>query len=507
MSKVLSINITATALVVDTITLPGSCRGAAYSQTLTASGGTPAYTWSIIAGALPTTLSLNTSSGEISGTVDSNITVQTYSFTVRVTDSGANTADRPLSIEVYPEPVWVTTTLPNGNISVPYSSQLDATFGDSYTLVGGTLPPGVTLSGSGLLSGTPTDDDFWNFTVRATSVHGCDNLSDQALSIIIQAAPPVLSGTFTNVCNGITYYNHLTVASGTAPFTYAVTAGSLPQALTLGGSSGSIQGITAEPGVFNFDITVTDSLSLSDMASFSFEVYDSPFITNTILSPGIYGRPFSHVFSTVGGTNPKLWTLNSRDQFGNLAPLPEGLVFNAIYGTITGTPTEFGFFNLNVSVQDANGCGDSINTYINIAGPPVVDTPTLPPACQGKNYSAFINIFGGIPPYYWFISSDTYPPQDLFLNPYTGELSGIPLIAGRYPFTIRIIDNNNLYVLQNYILTVRPTQECGQADESETVVVTKIRLASLESNPVIVQDPFHQKYLSEYLPVPFILDK
>jgi hypothetical protein len=67
-----------------------------YSQTLTASGGTAPYTWSISSGSLPTGLSLNSSTGVISGSV----TGTTQSFTVMVTDADSTTTTKPLSITV-----------------------------------------------------------------------------------------------------------------------------------------------------------------------------------------------------------------------------------------------------------------------------------------------------------------------------------------------------------------------------------------------------------------------
>jgi hypothetical protein len=187
--------------------------------------------------------------------------------------------------------------------------------------------------------------------------------------------------------------------------------------------------------------------------------------------------------------------------------LPEGLVFNSIYGTITGTPTAYGYFPVEIGIQDSHSCLDTKQSYLVIAGPPGIITYTLPPACVGQDYSTFIIVDGGVPDYYWFIDSDNYPPQDLVLNPYTGELAGIPLLAGLYPFTVKVIDSNNLFTQKDYILTVRTAQECGQPDEGDTVKITKARLTSLESEPVVVIDPFHQRHLIEYLPVPFVLDK
>ncbi len=515
----LTITINATSLAITTASLLGSCLGATYSQTLTGTGGAPAYTWTISAGSLPPNLSLDASTGDITGTVLGSDLVQTYNFTVTITDIVLTTTSKPLSIVVYPNPTWVVTTLPPGNETIAYSQSVSATNGLTYALQSGSLPAGLTIASDGLITGTPTVVGGYSFTIRATSVNGC--ISDGVITLVIGEMPPVISGTFTNVCNNVKYYNSLTIVGGTPPWNFIVSSGALPQQLVLNPLSGGITGITAESGTFNFDITLTDFYGLSNTQSFSFDVYDSPVITVSNIPPGVQGKPFDYTFTATGGSQPKFWMLAT--------PLPAGLIFNSIYGSISGTPTVSGYFPVTVSVQDGNLCSDALGggssigggggpggpggggggPQIIIAGPPKIDTSslTMSPGCAGQPYSASIIVTGGVPPYYWFITSDNFPPQNLVLNPYTGILSGIPLIAGTYPFTVKVVDQNNLVVNQDYSLIIRTTQQCGQPDEGTTVTVTVGRLPSIESDPVFVVDPFHQKYLSTYLPVPFITDK
>jgi hypothetical protein len=88
----------ASALTVTTASLPTATEGTAYSQALTAAGGSgTGYTWSISGGSLPSWASLNTSTGVISGTPN---LIATTSFTAGVTDSASNTATAPLSLTV-----------------------------------------------------------------------------------------------------------------------------------------------------------------------------------------------------------------------------------------------------------------------------------------------------------------------------------------------------------------------------------------------------------------------
>ena len=84
-----------TPLSVVTTSLPSGINGESYTTTLAATGGTPAYTWSVTVGSLPAWASLDAGTGVISGTVSG---AATTSFTVRVTDAASATADQPLSI-------------------------------------------------------------------------------------------------------------------------------------------------------------------------------------------------------------------------------------------------------------------------------------------------------------------------------------------------------------------------------------------------------------------------
>jgi Tol biopolymer transport system component len=95
-----SITITVNPLpTVTTTSLADGTKTVAYSQFLTASGGTAPLTWAIISGSLPPGLSLNSSTGEISGTPTQ---AGNSSFTVRVTDSYSETASKALSIHINP---------------------------------------------------------------------------------------------------------------------------------------------------------------------------------------------------------------------------------------------------------------------------------------------------------------------------------------------------------------------------------------------------------------------
>jgi hypothetical protein len=84
-------------------------------------------------------------------------------------------------------PVITTLEPPGGAVDVAYSFQFEAT-GDvpiTWTVSVGSVPAGLSLSSSGLLSGTPTGTGTTNFTVQATNTQGNDTL---ACSLVVGTA-------------------------------------------------------------------------------------------------------------------------------------------------------------------------------------------------------------------------------------------------------------------------------------------------------------------------------
>ncbi|MGH3110313.1 MAG: putative Ig domain-containing protein, partial [Gaiellaceae bacterium] len=132
----------------------------------------------LASGALPGGLSLDSSTGAVAGTPTSS---GTYSFTAEVSDDASQSDTQALSITVdpapAPPPLAITTppTLPAATQRVSYSVALAATGGDppyTWSRVSGSLPKGLTLSPSGVISGTPTKRGNSTFTLRVRDSAG-----------------------------------------------------------------------------------------------------------------------------------------------------------------------------------------------------------------------------------------------------------------------------------------------------------------------------------------------
>jgi aryl-phospho-beta-D-glucosidase BglC (GH1 family) len=252
------------ASVLTTSPLPIALSGTVYSQTLAASGTTP-ITWTVTSGALPAGLRLE-STGVLSGTLT---TPGAATFTVTATNA-AGSNSKQLSVTVNPAvtspSILTTSALPMALTGTVYSQTLAAsgTTPITWAVTSGTLPAGLSLGSTGILSGTlkgPMGASA--FTVAATNAAGS---SSKLLSLNVSSpgAPPtiVTAWTATTAFAGEAY-SQAQSATGTTPMTWTITNGKLPPGLNLGLSTGLISGTPATLGVSTFTVTATNAFGSS----------------------------------------------------------------------------------------------------------------------------------------------------------------------------------------------------------------------------------------------------
>ncbi len=260
-NKALQLIIAPSTLIITTTSLPLGMVGQPYNHTLQATGGTGALTWSITAGILPAGLTLNATTGAISGTPI--MPAGTSSFTVQVQDAGGLSDTQLLSMTInLPNPPQIaTTTLPGGTVGQPYSQTLHATGGVgvlTWSVTTGSLPAGLTLSSSGTISGTPTTPGTSNFTVRVVDTF---NQSDtQSLPLAISTVLAITTTSLPNAKEGQAYSTILQSSGGVPPLTWSVTP-PLPNGLNLNPATGQITGtpVAGAQGAQTFLFTVQDS--------------------------------------------------------------------------------------------------------------------------------------------------------------------------------------------------------------------------------------------------------
>ncbi len=287
-----SITINCAPLTITTTSpLPTATVGQTYTQQLQTTGGQAPINFSLISGLLPPGLSLS-STGLISGTPTSS---GNYSFTVRARDScsaGAQNIQKAFSLTVNPvacAPLSITSSSPlsAGTVGQVYSSQLQTSGGQApitFSLASGSLLPGLSLSSSGNISGTPTTAGNYSFTVSATDSCSAGAQNIQGIfSITINPAPcPVLSiaspSTLSTGTVGLGYSYQLHTSGGQAPLTFSVISGSLPPGLNLN-ITGFISGTPTAAGNYSFTVRATDSCAAgaqSVQETFTLQVQSLP---------------------------------------------------------------------------------------------------------------------------------------------------------------------------------------------------------------------------------------
>jgi len=376
-------------ITVNPATLPNGVVGTPYSQTVSAVGGTAPYTFTVSSGALPSGLTLNATTGVISGTPS---VAGTFNFTITATDANSCPGSRPYSIVIAGAPACPVitvnpATLPPGVIGTAYSQTISATGGTApytFTVSSGSLPNGLTLEATtGIISGTPTTAGQFSFTIKATDANSCPG--SRPYSIVIPVVPncpfiTVNPATLPAAVIGTFYSQTISATGGTAPYTFTVSSGALPPGLTLNATTGVISGTPTTAGQFSFTITATDANSCPGSRAYTISIPSAPncpviSVSPATLPPGVVGVFYSQTVSASGGTPPYSFTVSS-------GALPPGLTLSATSSTtaaISGTPTAAGPFTFTITATDANGCKGSLVYSSQITNAPPPPPPPPPP--------------------------------------------------------------------------------------------------------------------------------
>ncbi len=275
--KQLTINVRPLQFEITTATLPSAIVNANFNAAVVANGGVAPYSWSIVTGALPTGISLNTSTGVLSGTPTS---IGTASFTVQARDGQSATAQKAFLLTVNPPPVTITTaSLPsNVMLRANYNGQLAASGGVApytWSIVAGALPAGLALNPTtGTLSGAATATGAFTFTVQAKDASSQTARKDFSIQVIaVPLAMEKASASF-EVLKGAAFSYQVTVMGGTAPYTWSLAQGSLPAGLTLNTLTGLISGAPTAVGTFEVVVAVRDQKPDTVTATLQIKVID-----------------------------------------------------------------------------------------------------------------------------------------------------------------------------------------------------------------------------------------
>jgi large repetitive protein len=272
-----------------------------------------------------------------------------------------DTSEREFSIYVDPVLEITTATVKGATIGQPYSETLTArrivsvnppTGSEAtpkWSVQAGALPPGLALSEQGRLTGTPTSEGSYRFTVKAQDGNPVD-VKEYALSVRqpVRVTSPFGPAQPPSSEVGLRLEKTFTATGGSGSFTWALASGALPAGVVLDPARGLIAGTPRAAGAFAFDVTATDSEGRVARSAAALTVAPRVAIRTLRLKPGKVARPYRARLVTVGGVQPLRWTVVS-------GRLPRGLRLSQNTGSITGTPRQRGSFRLTLAARDALG--------------------------------------------------------------------------------------------------------------------------------------------------------
>lgn len=440
-------------------TLPSATINSAYSQTFQANGGTAPYYYYITSYNAPANLSLNATTGALSGTP----TVPgAYPFSITAVDSQGYSSSQNFTLQVNGNILIYPTTLPAANINESYSQTLQSTGGTSYTYsYTGNLPPGMTLTSSGDLIGTPTVSGTYNFTVISTDVSG--DIGVQTYNFVVRGTIQIIPGAINLAYTNTPYSQRFYAVRGTSPYTYTVSSGQLPPGLSLNSSTGVLSGTPLYGNNYIFSITATDAVGRTGTNQYSLPVNQTLILSpgnNSILPNAILNTQYS---TTISASSPSAFRISSSDGLPPGCVLSQSSLYDssATIECATG-PTKTGVFRFTVEGTSPTQ-GTSYANYTLLVNGSAYITPTSVPNGQvNTNYT-----YGGNTVTLTLNSVSTL--TNVSFAVYSGELpSGLTLNSNTPSANQATITGTPSYV-GNYTFTIQATYTIG----SETTTTTQ----------------------------------
>ena len=289
--------------------LPNATAGVAYSVNIEdTSAPSDGVTWLLASGSLPPGLALNTGSRTDTTTISGTPTeAGQYSFEVedRYSTSAETTNTQNYTITVGSSctpTVTPASPLPQGEVSAPYSVQFQTSNCPTLKITfsalpvspfnSNTLPPGLSLSRSGALSGRPTASGTYDFILDVTDQYQ-DETQIQYAVTINQAPSITTQSPLPSEPVGVAYSYQILATGGVPPYVFSMNNN--PPGITIT-QGGVLNGTPTTAGTYNFNIAITDSLGGQTVVPFQ--------VTFTTVVSELQVTPLSLSFTASLNGNP-----------------------------------------------------------------------------------------------------------------------------------------------------------------------------------------------------------
>ena len=270
-------------------------------------------------------------------------------------------SEREFSIPIDPGLAIINPSVKPATVGQPYTdtlatkqvvslnpltgSEVQAT----WSLQSGALPPGITLSTSGVLSGTPTSEGSYGFVVKAQN----GSPVDTATYTLTVRQPVVVKSPFGSVQRpssevGIRFGKTFTATGGSGTYTWSLSSGALPSGVALDASKSTLSGTPQAAGNFAFGLSAMDAEGRVATVNAFLTVVPRLAIKTLRLTAAKLARTYRAALVTVGGVAPLKWRVVR-------GALPSGVRLSQKLGTLAGTPRRIGTYRVMVEARDALG--------------------------------------------------------------------------------------------------------------------------------------------------------
>jgi hypothetical protein len=242
-----------------------------------------------------------------------------------------------------------TTALKPASIGIAYDSTLAAAGGTAplkWALAqgSGALPPGLAVAESGKITGTPTSEGTYTFTVQATDAGSPAQTTQRDFSITVNTPPQITSADLPEGTTGVLYSYQIPVTGGTPPLYWGFMS---DKWVAIRFDNGLLSGTTDLPGTYTGRVWVSDASGNGDSKTITLVINSGPlFIAPPDPPAAGVGIAYSAFLSAAGGRGGYTWSVLN-------GAMPPGLSLNTSTGEIHGIPTQAGTYTPTIQVSDS----------------------------------------------------------------------------------------------------------------------------------------------------------